>query len=143
MAVATHLDVAVALGRSIDSAAEQAQVEWWLAGVELIIASRLGDLSALKQDALTFVEVEVVAAKVQRGDSRLASKTVASDDTTVTKQYATAPVSVSDITDDWWALLNPLTGSDFYSTRPGFEPDNAQHSAHTPFVWPLERGWYS
>lgn len=130
MAVATFEDVAVALGRSITSGEEQNQVEWWLSGVELVIGARLGDVSLLDQDVLRFVEVEAVVGKVRRGDSRVTSETVSIDDGSVTKRYES--VQTSDITDDWWALLNPVTGSHFYSTRPGFEADDVQYAVTTP-----------
>lgn len=132
MAVATHEDVAVALGRSIDSAPEQAQVEWWLSGIELIIGARLGDVSALDQDILKYVEVEAVAAKVRRGDSRVTSETISVDDGSRTTRYESA--SASDITDEWWNWLNPNVGSGAYSTRPTFEVDSAQWSVSTPPV---------
>ena len=131
MAVATYEDVAVALGRSITSEAEQAQVEWWLQGAELLISVRLGDVSLLDQDLLKYVEVEAVVAKVRRGDSRVSSQTVSIDDGSVTNRYETS-LSAADITDDWWNLLNPATGSTFYSTRPGFEADAAQWAVSTP-----------
>lgn len=134
MAVATYEDVAVALGRSITSAEEQAQVEWWLNGVELIIRTRLGDVAALDQDVLKYVEVEAVVAKVGRSGSRVSSETVAIDDGSFTTRYES--VSASDITDDWWNLLNPDVGSGAYSTRPTFEADGAQWAVATPPYWP-------
>lgn len=130
MAVATYEDVAVALGRSIDSATEQAQVEWWLNGVELIIRTRLGDIAALDQDVLKYVEVEAVVAKVRRGDSRVSSETVAVDDGSYTTRYES--VSAADVTDDWWNLLSPNVGSGAYSTRPTFESDTVQWTVSTP-----------
>jgi hypothetical protein len=133
-------DVAVALGRPITSATEIAQVEWWLSGVELLIGAKLGDLTALDQDVLRYVEAEAVVAKVRRGDSRVNSKTVSIDDGSVTERFETG-VQTSDISDEWWALLNPSVGSGFYSTRPGFEPDTMRWPVSTPPMSP--EGWYS
>ena len=141
MAVATHYDVAVALGRPITSDAEQEQVQWWLSGVELLIGAKLGDLTALNQAVLKYVEVEAVVAKVRRGDSRVSSKTVSIDDGSVTERFETG-VQTSDISDDWWALLNPSVGSGFYSTRPGFETDTVRSPVSTPPAWPAD-GWHS
>ena len=104
MAVATYEDVAVALGRPITLDTEQAQVEWWLSGIELIIGYRLGDIAELDQDLLKFVEVEAVVGKVRRSDSRVTSRTVSIDDGSVTDRFETS-ASVADITDEWWQLL--------------------------------------
>ena len=122
MAVATYEDVQVSLGRPISAEAEQAQVEWWLAGLELLIAARLGSLEELDQDVLKYVEVEAAVAKILRRDNRETSITVAVDDGSVTRRYE-GPTA-DDITADWWALLSPATDSNVgYSTRPAFEPD--------------------
>jgi hypothetical protein len=59
MAVATWQQVAVALGRPADFGADQqAQITWWLNGVELLIKKRFGDVADLDQDNLVYVEVE-------------------------------------------------------------------------------------
>lgn len=106
MAVATYEDVAVALGRPISTEAEQAQVEWWLTGVELILGARLGDVSALNQEALRYVEAEAVAAKVDRRSAQGASSiTVNVDDGGVTRRFE-SPITAGDITDEWWNLLS-------------------------------------
>lgn len=104
MAVASTDDVVVALGRPISSDAEEGQVDWWLDGVELVIASRLGDVTALDQDVLKFVEVEAVVAKLQRAGRQESSITVSVDDGAVTRRYENS-VTASDITDLWWTLL--------------------------------------
>lgn len=122
MAVATYEDVAVALGRPISTEAEQAQVEWWLTGIEIIIEARLGDLAELDQDVLKYVEVEAAVTKIQRSGREESSITVTVDDGNVTRRYEN--VTVGDITDDWWNLLRPGTDSAAFSTRPSFEPDD-------------------
>ena len=134
MAVATYQDVEVALGRPMASAAEQAQVEWWLAGVELIIGVRLGDVSLLDQDVLRYAEVETVVAKVQRAGSTLESRTVSTDDGSLTERYQS--VTTQDITDEWWNLLDPNVGTGVYSVRPGFEADDVGWAVRTPPEWP-------
>ena len=123
MAVATYEDVAVALGRPISTEAEQNQVEWWLSGVELFITAKLGDVSNLDEAAVKYVEVEAVVAKIRRGALAGASSiTVNVDDGGVTRRYEN-PVSADDITDEWWALLDPDVGGGAFSVRPSFEPD--------------------
>lgn len=105
MAVATYQDVAVVLGRPISTGSEQAQVKWWLDGVELIIGAELGAIADLDQGALKFVEVEAVAAKVRRNGTAESSISVAVDDGTITRRYENATMSSGDITDEWWDLL--------------------------------------
>lgn len=131
MTAALTEDVETALGRPMSSDAEGRQVEWWLTGIEMLIQSRLGDVSLLDQDVLRYVEAEAVVAKVRRGDSRVSSETVSVDDGSLTRRFETG-VQAADISDEWWALLNPSTGSSFYSTRPGFEADDARWSVSTP-----------
>jgi hypothetical protein len=104
MAVAIADDVATALGRPLASSAEELQVEWWLDGVELAIASQLGDVSLLDQATLVYVEAEAVAAKARRHGTLESSVTVSVDDASVTRRYEN-PVTDADITDQWWALL--------------------------------------
>lgn len=104
MAVASIDDVVVALGRPASSDAEEGQIDWWLDGVELVIATRLGDVAALNQDVLRRVEVEAVVAKLQRAGRQESSVTVSVDDGSVTRRYEN-PVTASDITDLWWTLL--------------------------------------
>ena len=109
MAVATWQDVAVALGRPAAdfNADQQAQITYWLDGIELLIAARLGAVADLDQAAVKFVETEAVAAKVRAGATGgAASITVAVDDGTVTRRYDTG-VTAGDITAEWWDLLNP------------------------------------
>lgn len=117
MAVATYEDVAVAIGRPISSEAERAQVGYWLNGVELYIKARFGDVTALDQDSVKFVETEAVVAKMGRLASRETSITVAVDDSNVTRRFENA-VSASDITDEWWDLLEPAAASDAFTISP-------------------------
>lgn len=131
MAVADYDDVATALGRSISDPLETGQVTWWLDGVELFIRARLGDPALLDQAVLLYVEVEAVAAKVRRHGTAESSVTVAVDDGTVTRRYEN-PVSASDITDDWWQLLDPDSNTGTASIRPSFEADDVQWAVRTP-----------
>jgi hypothetical protein len=131
MAVATYEDVAVALGRPISTEAEQAQVEWWLSGVELFIVARLGPVAELDQDAVRYVEVEAVVAKINRAGREESSITVAVDDGNVTRRYENA-VTAGDITDEWWNLLDPDTGTGLFSVRPSFEADDVRWPVSTP-----------
>lgn len=114
MAVATYADVGVALRRTISDSAEQAQIGWWLDGVELVIRSRLGDPTLLDQDVLKYVEVETVADKVRRAGRDESSITVSVDDGSVTRRYDNA-VTASDIASGMWALLSPANGGSAYT----------------------------
>lgn len=89
MTAATVEDVETAIGRPVSSDAELRQIEWWLSGVEILIQSRLGDVSALDQDVLRYVEAEAVVAKIRRGDSRVSSETVSVDDGSLTRRFET------------------------------------------------------
>lgn len=121
----TYTDVAVSLGRPITDPNQQAQVNWWITGAEMLIQARLGDLGDLDADVLNYVVVEAIAAKVNRAAAGGASSiTVNVDDSGVTRRFE-SPVTASDITDEWWALLSPSLTTGAYSVRPGFEPDSA------------------
>lgn len=120
MSVATWQQVAVALGRptSAFDTDRQAQITWWLSGVERFIINRLGPVANLDQDDVLYVEVEAVAAKVQRSANQgAASITVNVDDGGVTRRYENA-VTAGDITDEWWDLLNPDSASDAFTVSP-------------------------
>lgn len=122
MAVATYSDVEVALGRSISTPAEQGQVDYWLDGIEMLIGSRLGDVTELDQDVLKFVEVEAAVARINRNAAAgTSSITVSVDDGAVTRRFE--GVNATDVTDDWWRLLDPSWGSGAFSVRPSFEAD--------------------
>lgn len=141
MAVATYTDVSVALGRSISTVAEQGQVEWWLDGVELFIAARLGPVADLDETTVKYVEVEAVVAKIQRAGRSESSVTVSVDDGSVTRRYESA-VTASDITDEWWNLLDPSDNTASASIRPGFEADTVRWPVSTPpYVDPLDPSW--
>lgn len=131
MTVATLADVAIALGRPISTAAEQGQVEWWLGGVELFITARLGDVADLDETTVRYVEVEAVVAKIHRAGRGESSITVAVDDGSVTRRYENA-VTASDITDEWWNLLDPDSNTRTASIRPSFEADDVRWPVSTP-----------
>lgn len=143
MAVATYTDVGVALRRTISDAAEQAQITWWLNGVELFITARLGDVAELDQDVVKYVEVEAVVAKINRAGRTESRITVAVDDGSVSRYYENA-ITSSDITEEWWNLLDPTFGSGMHSVRPSFDEDDAQwavSSPHAPGYFADEPGW--
>lgn len=141
MAVATYTDVGVALRRTISDPDEQAQITWWLNGVELFIVARLGPVADLDAAAVKYVEVEAVVAKIQRAGRSESSITVAVDDGSVTRRYENA-VTASDITDEWWTLLDPDANTASASIRPGFEPDTARWPVSTPpYVDPSDPFW--
>ncbi len=128
MAVATYEDVAVALGRPISTAAEQAQVEWWLTGIEHVITARLGDLAELDQDVLLYVEVEAAVAKVNRAGRSESSVTVAVDDGSVTRRYE-GGVSAQDVSDLLWDLLSPAVATAAFTITPYGEPGYTEPDA--------------
>lgn len=143
MAVATYTDVAVTLGRAISDETEQAQIEWWLSGVELFIVNRLGAVADLNEDVVKYVEVEAVAAKIRRNGTAESSITVSVDDGTVTRRYENA-VSAGDITDEWWNLLDPDSGAASASIRPSFEADDVAWPVSTPPASPwVDPTWRS
>lgn len=127
MAAATWQDVAVALGRPASdfSADQQAQITYWLNGIELIIGSRFGGLSSLDPDVLKYVETEAVAAKVPPAGATdgATSITVGVDDGNVTRRWERKAVAAGDITDEWWEMLAPARESRAFSTRPGSTRD--------------------
>ena len=131
--VATWQDVAVALGRpsSDFNANQQAQMDWWLAGVEMFVVARLGPVADLDETTVKYVEAEAVAAKVNRAGRSESSITVSVDDGSVTRRYDN-PVTASDITDDWWQLLDPDSNAATASIRPGFEADDVAWPVSTP-----------
>lgn len=133
MAVASLTDVQIALGRLLSPTMEQDQVEYWLNGIELVIKGRLGDLTALDQDLLKYVETEAAATKVRRNGTLESSISVTVDDSTVTRRYD--PISATDITDEWWQLLSPTDDRASSSVRPGFDADLARWPVSTP-PWP-------
>lgn len=122
MTVATYEDVATALGRTITDGDEAGQIDWWLTGIELLIANRLGPVANLDQAAVRYVEAEAAAAKVRRNGQTESSITVSVDDGNVTRRWD-QPASADDITDEWWGLLAPKSESNAFSTRPGYTPD--------------------
>lgn len=137
MAVATYHDVGTILRREITDTTEQDQIEWWLNGIELLIATRLGPVDGLNQDAVKYVEAEAVAAKVRRtagSPSDEASITVSVDDGSVTRRWDhSSTVGLEDITDEWWELLAPKRESVAFSTRPGYSPDCPTWPVRTRF----------
>lgn len=102
--VASVTDVENSLGRSL-SDPEKQRVGWWLTGAELQIKARLGDLTALDQDAVKYVEAEAAAARLSNPDG-YQSETV--DDYTYRFGSETRSVVIRD---EWWAMLAPTRGS--------------------------------
>ena len=116
MAVATWEDVAVAVGRpSADfTSDQQAQIAYWLDGVEMFIKSRLGPVDELDHDTVQYVETEVAAEKAQRWlEGGASSVTVTADDGTVTRRYDS--VSAADITAELWGLFGSGFGGTAYT----------------------------
>lgn len=121
MAVATVSDVEISLGRPISDPTEVAQVDQWLADAELQIKLRLGDLAALDQDALAFVEREAVVARLRNPDGY---QYEAIDDYRYGMPAESRRIT---ITDEWWTMLQPATGA--FTIRPSYVPDDAASMA--------------
>lgn len=109
MAVATYSDVAVAIGRSISDAAEQARVTYWLNAAELQIKARLGDVALLDQDTLKFVETEAVAARLLNPEGY---QYEAIDDYRYGLPSESRQVTILP---EWWSMLSPTGGGSAYT----------------------------
>lgn len=116
MAVATYTDVEVALGRTLADAAEIARVNYWLDAAELLITARLGDVADLDQDAVKYVEIEAVLARLQNPNG-YQSETI--DDYTYRFGAESRRVSILD---EWWELLTPSASAVAFSIRAFGEP---------------------
>ena len=116
MAVATVSDVETSLGRPITDAAEIAQVTQWLEDAELLIRSRLGDVSLLDQDVVAYVEREAVISKM-RNPEGYQSETI--DDYTYRHGDTRGRVSILD---EWWVMLTPDASSAAFTIAPFSEP---------------------
>lgn len=117
MATATLTDVAESLGRPITDELEVAQVNRWLANVELLIRARLGDdLTAVAPDALVFVETEAVIRKIRNPDGKVSEDI---DDYRYRLNTDAARGAVF-ITDDEWALIVPRRARGAFTIRPVF-----------------------
>lgn len=103
MAYALVSDVATTLGRAITDATEVDQVNAWISDAELIIRSRLGDLSALDADVLRLVIKEAVARRVRNPDGKDNERI---DDYSYGLVDDAKKVGIS-ITDEEWAMLSP------------------------------------
>lgn len=118
-------DVATTLRRStpdVDSL-DYAQWAMWIDDAEMLIADRLGDLTALNQKTLSFVVREAVADRVKKPDDATQVE-IAVDDARVSRRYSSSTGQIT-IRDEWWTLLAPATesSSGAFSIRPSFTPD--------------------
>lgn len=109
MAVATVDDVATSLGRPITDSTEVSQVEMWISDAEMQIRLRLGDVSALDQEAVAFVEREAVVLRM-RNPEGYSSESI--DDYTYRWGNETRQVVIRD---EWWTMLSPSRLGTAYS----------------------------
>lgn len=116
MAVATLQDVATSLGRPITDTTEVDQVNQWLGDAELQIKLRLGDLAALDQAAIAYVEREAVVARLRNPDG-YQYETI--DDYRYGLPNESRRIT---ITDEWWTMLAPAPGA--FTIRPSYVPDD-------------------
>lgn len=117
MAVIEVDDIAVRIGRPISDADEAAQVDQWIADVEMLLGARLGDLDLLDQTLLAYVEREVVVEWM-----RHRSEEAEADQESKGSYFLR-------ILDPWWSLLDAGdTGSGAFSARPYFEADSVAYA---------------
>ena len=133
MAVATYEDVAVALGRPISTEAEQAQVEWWLSGVELFIIAPPRAVSP--SSTRTVVQVRRGRGRCREDPPRTvrdeSSITVSVDDGSVTRRYENA-ISAERHHRRVVEPARPGHRHRPVSVRPYFEPDTVRWPVSTP-----------
>lgn len=121
----TPADVAVELRRPVPAAgsAEYAQWEMWIADARMLISDRLGDLAALNQTKLDYVVRQAVAARARRPDPEATQVAVTMGQRTISKRYERSGIVIIS---EWWALLDPDTGSgSAFGVQPYAEPDTA------------------
>jgi hypothetical protein len=114
VAAATVSDVATSLGRPVSTSAEVEQIQLWLDDAEMQVRLRLGDVSALDQQALRYVEREAVVLKVKNPDGK---KSEGIDDYNYGR-YDDAARGQVYITDEWWELLAPKTAGGAFTISP-------------------------
>lgn len=118
MAYATVLDVGHELGREITDRDEQAQVNRWIARVELLISQRLGPLDRLNPEALRAVVPAVVARKALNPTGKQNERI---DDYSYGLSTEAASVDLM-LTDLEWEMLTPeeaTVDDGAFNIRPG------------------------
>jgi hypothetical protein len=134
MSVASVDEVATSLGRPIATQAEVQQVQLWLDDAEMQIRLRLGDVSLLDQEVLSFVEREAVVLKVRNPDAKESE----SIDDYRYQRTDTAAKGQVQILDEWWNMLTPDgSGGAFSITAAGDPYWSAACSPTDPAWWPL------
>lgn len=129
MAYTNLTDVAATLGRSITDELEMKQVNAWINGAELLIQSKLGDLSALDAETLRYVTSECVARRVRNPEGKQNERI---DDYSygLSKDAAKAGLS---ITEEEWEMLTPASV---------FQPSSFGIMAGGVSDSPAPRGWW-
>lgn len=102
-------EIEIALGRASDTPVERRQWEMWIADARMLIAARLGDLTALDQAKLDYVVREAVVAHIRHPeDATQVSESLG--DASLSKTYRSGKGRVT-ILDEWWQLLSPSASS--------------------------------
>lgn len=132
MSVTTPEDVRAHLGRPSVGQAEAELWQVWIDGAEMMIADRLGPVSALDRDRLVWVVAEAVAQKARvaaPSAEQVRRKTVTVDDGSVTKEYFDAPDNSVTIIDEWWRLLTPdaRPARGAFTISPTYAPDRHRY----------------
>lgn len=117
----TYVDVATSLGRLISDPVEIAQLSQWIGDAELLIQTRLGDLSLLDADALAFVVREAVAARARNPQG---FQYEAIDDYRYGLPTESRKVTILP---EWWDMLTPGSRAGAYTVRPTFEADETDY----------------
>lgn len=139
MPYATVEDVAARLGRPIATDSEIAQVEAWLSDVELIVRSRIPNLSDLvtagnpSHQVVVMVESNAVIRKIQNPDGKASERI----DDYYYQLDANAARGDLFLTDIEWDLLMPDTGSGrSFTITPYGLPDRRDCGTWiTPTTW--------
>jgi hypothetical protein len=131
VSVATVSQVAASLGRPITSDSELVQIQTWLDDAEMQIRVRLGDVAALDQAAVAYVEREAVLLKVRNPEGK-ASEAI--DDYRYQRTDSAAAGQVQ-ILDEWWVLLSPTQIGGAFSITPYAAADTAAAPPTTTLDW--------
>lgn len=107
----TPTTIAVALGRTTTTAAEDEQWAMWIADALLLIEARLGDPADLDQARLDYVVREAVVAHIRHPDDAT-QVSVSIDDGSSSRTYRSGKGRVS-ILEEWWNLLSPTESGAF------------------------------
>ncbi len=106
-------DIAVALGRTSFTDAEEEQWGMWIADAAMLIEARLGSLDDLDLAKVNYVIREAVVAHIRHPDDAT-QVSVSIDDGSSSRTYKSGKGRVT-ILDEWWELLSPENGKSAFT----------------------------